>query len=215
MSGIASMQMGTYTKIFFQFDPADQFWDENTQFFLYADPVERGWYPVWQSLSGPGFLEGSGIIFVTVVDSQSYRVEQQSEEKTKAEAMAVLQAMFPNVTLPDPIAFMYPKWSLEPWSYGSYTNWPPGTSLEMHQNLRANVGRLYFAGEATHPEYYGFLQAAYFEGQAVGENIAACVKGESGCKEEVHYEVLNGVTPQSQWTEANGWQVTSFQTYGF
>ena len=32
-----------------------------------------------------------------------------------------------------------------------------GTSLEMHQNLRANVGRLFFAGEATSAEYYGFL----------------------------------------------------------
>ena len=56
------MQMGTYTKLFMQFPPDQQFWDEDTQFFLYADPNERGWYPVWQSLSGPSFLPGSGIL---------------------------------------------------------------------------------------------------------------------------------------------------------
>lgn len=37
-------QFGTYTKIFFQFN--ETFWPEDTQFFLYADPVVRGYYPV-------------------------------------------------------------------------------------------------------------------------------------------------------------------------
>jgi polyamine oxidase len=118
--GIFSLQMGTYTKIFLQFPPDQQFWDVNTQFFLYADPIERGWYPVWQSLSGPGFLEESGILFVTVVDTQSYRVEAQSDAQTEAEVMAVLRKMYPSVNIPDPIAFMYPRWSLEPWAFGSY-----------------------------------------------------------------------------------------------
>jgi polyamine oxidase len=60
--------------------------------------------------------------------------------------------------IPDPIDFMYPRWSTEPWAFGSYSNWPPGLSIETHQNLRANLGRLWFAGEATSAEYYGFLQ---------------------------------------------------------
>lgn len=216
MTGIYSMQMGTYTKIFLQFPPDQQFWDIDTQFFLYADPVERGWYPVWQSLSGPGFLEGSGILFVTVVDTQSYRAEQQSDEQTLAEVMAVLKLMYPDVDIPEPLAFMYPRWSEEPWAYGSYSNWPPGTSLKNHQNLRANLGRLWFAGEATSAEYYGFLQGAYFEGQTVATTIAACLKANhTGCKNEPHYETLRGVTPAKQMTPANGWTVTSFQTYGF
>jgi polyamine oxidase len=120
IEGIFSLQMGTYTKIFLQFPPDQQFWDVDTQFFLYADPIERGWYPVWQSLSGPGFLEGSGILFATVVDTQSYRVEAQSDAQTEAEVMAVLRKMYPDVNIPDPVAFMYPRWSLEPWAFGSY-----------------------------------------------------------------------------------------------
>ena len=130
--------------------------------------------------------------------------------------MTVLRNMFPEANVPDPIAFYYPRWSLEPWAYGSYSNWPPGTTLEMHQNLRANVGRLFFAGEATSTEYFGFLQGAWFEGKAVGELIAGCVIGGGvNCTAEENYQVLHGTTPVSEYDAANGWEVSSFQTNGF
>jgi len=208
--------MGTYTKIFLQFSPDQVFWNESIQFFLYADPDERGYYPVFQSLDGPGFLPGSGIIFVTVLQTQSYVVEAQDNETTKAQVLAVLRSMFGEDKVPEPIAFMYPRWSLEPWAYGSYSNWPPGTSLEMHQNLRANVGRLYFAGEATSTSYYGFLHGAWFEGQAIGEQIAGCLtSNKSDCGGETYYEVLHGTTPVGEYDAENGWEVSSFLTYGF
>ena len=212
--GIETFAMGTYTKIFLQFPPGQIFWNQSYQFFLYADPHERGYYPVFQTLDGPGFLPGSGIIFVTVVQTQSYVVEAQDDETTKGQVLAVLRSMFGEANVPEPIAFMYPRWSLEPWAYGSYSNWPPGTSLEMHQNLRANVGRLYFAGEATSTEYFGFLHGAWFEGQAVGEQIADCLTKGTNCSGEVNYPVLLGVTLTSEYDAANGWEVTSFQTNG-
>lgn len=60
-NSIKKFDMGTYTKIFFQF-PADKvFWNTSTQFFLYADPKTRGYFPVWQSLDGPGFHPVSGL----------------------------------------------------------------------------------------------------------------------------------------------------------
>lgn len=213
--GIETFSMGTYTKIFLQFPPDQVFWNTSYQFFLYADPDERGYYPVFQTLDTPGFLPGSGIIFVTVVQEQSYVVEAQDDETTKAQVLEVLRNMYGAANVPDPIAFLYPRWSLEPWAYGSYSNWPPGTSLEMHQNLRANLGRLYFAGEATSAEYYGFLHGAWFEGQAVAEEIVDCLAGKGNCTGEVNYEVLHGPTPTTDYDEENGWMVTSFQTYGF
>lgn len=205
--------MGIYTKIFLQFDPAEQFWDEGTQFFLYASPTTRGYYPLWQSLSGPGFIPGSGILFVTVVDEQSRTVEAQDDETTLQQVLVVLREMFGADKVPYPKAFMYPRWGQVPWAFGSYSNWPPGVTLEQHQNLRANVGALWFAGEATHPEYYGFLQAAYFEGQRVGWDVAECLKG-GRCPSEVNYKTLHGTTNASQYSEVNGWEVTSFQTIG-
>jgi polyamine oxidase len=230
-TAIATFDMATYTKIFLQFN--ETFWDPNTQFFLYASPTTRGYYPVFQSLTAPGFLPDSGIIFVTVVESQSYRVERQTDEQTEAEVMSVIRQMFPNITVPDPIAFMYPRWSTEPWAYGSYSNWPVGTTLEMHQNLRANIGNLWFAGEATSAPYYGFLQGAWFEGREVGERISGMFSGNcvnpnytdtgtgnvtaSGysCHDEVYYKVLYGTTPVSDFDSNNGWYASSFLTYGY
>lgn len=52
-----------------------------------------------------------------------------------------------------------------------------------------------------------------FEGKAVGESVAACVKGR--CAGERKYEVLHGTTTRDEYNAANGWEVTSFQTNGF
>lgn len=207
---INTFQMGTYTKIFMQFPPNETFWDTDMQFFLYADPRERGYYPVFQSLDGPGFVEGSGILFVTVVQDQSYTAEAQRSETTEKEVMDVLRNMY-GQDIPEPTAFMYPRWSLEPWVFGSYSNWPQGTTLEQHQNLRANLDRLYFAGEATHPEYYGFLQAAYYEGQTAAQTIADCLSGAGECQEYARYEVLHSSTGMAEYNSTNGWTVSSFQ----
>ena len=136
-TAIETMEMATYTKIFLQFVPDKVFWNTSMQFFLYADPVERGYYPVFQSLDGPGFLPGSGILFVTVVHDQSYVVEAQDDETTKKQVLEVLRRMYGEDKVPDPIAFMYPRWSEVPWAYGSYSNWPSAMTLEMHQVRRA------------------------------------------------------------------------------
>ncbi|PSR81541.1 hypothetical protein BD289DRAFT_454753 [Coniella lustricola] len=203
---IDQFQMGTYTKIFYQFN--ETFWPEDTQYFLYADPARRGYYPVWQSLSTEGFFPGSNIIFATVVDEESHRIEKMSDEATMAEGLAVLRAMFPDVEVPEPTAFMYPRWTLEPWTHGSYSNWPIGMTLEKHQNLRANVDALWFAGEHTSAEYFGFLHGSWFEGREVGEKVVAMIKG-NGTEME-SYAVLHGTTPYSHYTDLNGWPVSSF-----
>ncbi len=119
---VEQFQMGTYTKIFMQFGNGSRngtesggeqqqqqqqqqqpFWDQETQFFLYADNTTRGYYPIFQSLTAPGFLEGSNILFVTVVDDQAYRVERQSDEVTKAEIMEVLRTSKQNKETAPPL----------------------------------------------------------------------------------------------------------------
>ncbi|KAF2963836.1 hypothetical protein GQX73_g9746 [Xylaria multiplex] len=223
-AAIEQFQMGTYTKVFFQFN--ETFWDPDTQYFLYADAHTRGYYPVWQSLTGPGFHEGSNIIFVTVVGPESYRIEEQPDEVTKAEGLAVLRAMFPDKDIPEPIDFMYPRWSTEEWAFGSYSNWPVGMTLEKHQNLRANVDRLWFAGEGTSAQYYGFLQGAWYEGRDVGQRIAGLLNGPDeqaqcdndttiDCGPMVNYDVLHGTTFLDEYNVQNGWPVSSFLDYGY
>lgn len=220
-TAIQKFSMGTYTKIFLQFN--ETFWPEDTQYFLYASPTTRGHYPVFQSLSTEGFLPGSNIIFVTVVGEESYRVEQQTDEQTKDEVVEILRQMYPDVHVPEPTAFLYPRWTKTPWAYGSYSNWPVGTTLEMHQNLRANADRLWFAGEATSAEYFGFLHGAWFEGREAGAQIAAVMKGECVnlygdgskpiCGTRPHYHDLKGTSPLEHYDVLNGWAVSSLDEH--
>ncbi|RDH35366.1 polyamine oxidase [Aspergillus welwitschiae] len=141
------------------------------------DPVERGYYPLFQPLDLPGVLEGSNILIATVVNEEAYRVEQQSEAETRSEIMEVLRKMFKDKDVPDPVDIYYARWTQEPWSYGSYSNWPPGVSARTHRHLRENVGRVLFAGEATSPQFSGFLHGAYYEGKRAAESIASCLRG--------------------------------------
>lgn len=104
---------------------------------------------------------------------------------------------------------------MTPWAYGSYSNWPAGLTLEGHQNLRANVGRVWLAGEATSAEFWGHIQGAYFEGQFVGQSVAACVNGiYANCPGVKHYETLDETSKEEDFGPENGWFKTSFQTVG-
>ncbi|KAJ7584863.1 amine oxidase [Mycena floridula] len=175
---IESMTMATYTKIFIKFPK--KFWFD-TEMGLYADS-ERGRYPVWQSLDHATFLPDSGILFVTVTGDYSVRIEAMSDSQVQAEVMDTLKHMFPHVAIPVPIDFYFPRWHSDPLFRGSYSNWPASFVPQHQENLRANVERLFFAGEATSLRYYGFLHGAYFEGFDVATVMANCIKsGDRSC----------------------------------
>ncbi|KAF8210927.1 hypothetical protein K438DRAFT_1569398 [Mycena galopus ATCC 62051] len=189
---IQSMTMATYTKIFLQFD--ENFWFD-TQFALYADK-ERGRYPVWQGLDLEGFLPGSGIIFATVTGDYSEGIEALSDAQVQAELLDVLHTMFPNITIPAPTAFFFPRWFSDPLYRGSYSNWPASFVSQHHTNLRANVGkRLWFSGEAMSQKYFGFLHGAYFEGMDAGERVANCVLSGGHCKSLPFVEFVLNASP--------------------
>jgi len=188
---IQSMVMATYTKIFLQFD--EDFWF-GTQMGLYADTT-RGRYPVWQNMNLTEFFPGSGIIFVTVTGDYSVRIEALTDSQVQDEVMEVLRAMYPNITVPEPTAFYFPRWHSDPLFRGSYSNWPPSFFSGHHENLRATVDqRLWFAGEATSLKYFGFLHGAYFEGLDVATDMAQCIKA-GGCAGLAHVPEITNALP--------------------
>ncbi|KIY46146.1 amine oxidase [Fistulina hepatica ATCC 64428] len=186
---VQAMKMATYTKIFLKFP--EQFWFD-TQFGLYADAV-RGRYPPWQNMDLEAFLPGSGILFVTVTGDFSENIERMTDDEVQDEVMEVLRSMFPEVDVPDPEDFMFPRWHTNPLFRGSYSNWPPSFYSQHHDNLRANLGRLWFAGEATSAAYFGYLHGAYYEGQAVADRVMECIinGGHSACNMPYFKQITN------------------------
>ncbi|KAF8539216.1 amine oxidase [Trichophaea hybrida] len=178
---IANFHMATYMKIFARFAPGVKFWND-TEFVLYADPNERGHYPIFQPLDIPGFFPGSGIIFATLTGQQAYQAEHQSDAEVQAEFIGVLRALYGAANVPDPIEFTFPRWTRDPLFRGTFTNWGAGVTVKQQDDMREPVGgeldreaTLWFAGEHTSRKYFGYLHGAYWEGKLVAGKIADCM----------------------------------------
>ncbi|KAF2138369.1 uncharacterized protein K452DRAFT_353205 [Aplosporella prunicola CBS 121167] len=214
---IHAFDMGTYTKLFLQFNTS--FWDDETQFHIYASPHSRGDYAVWQSLALPSMLgAASHVLVATLTGAQALRAEAQTDAEAMADALEALRTMFPTKHVPQPTAFMFPRWNAYEWARGSYSNWPVGTTLREHENLRANVGRLGWAGEAGSAQWFGFLQGAWFEGREAGERIVRLLAAEEevGGKKEadmVRYEVLREGAGRDDLVVGNGYEGTKSRLF--
>ena len=68
-------------------------------------------------------------------------------------------------------------WLQDPWSRGSYSYAVPGHAGD-RAVLAAPVGdRLFFAGEATSPDFFSTAHGAYMTGLAAAEGILRCSTG--------------------------------------
>ena len=84
--------------------------------------------------------------------------------------MDKLQRAFRKLTVPEPKAIFWPKWDQDPLFRGAYSIVEPNDFVDANSDLRAPIvqvghGAIHFAGEAMHPLYKGYLQAAYLSGQ--------------------------------------------------
>ena len=74
--------------------------------------------------------------------------------------------------------YLRTNWSRDPYSLGSYSYTPRGVFLAAHRALAAPVdGRLFFAGEAAHPNYTSTVHAAYETGGLAFEAIEEAGEG--------------------------------------
>ena len=72
---------------------------------------------------------GANILLVTVTGEES---EQQSDSKTKAEAMEVLRSMF-GKDIPDATDIMVPRWWSDRFYKGTFSNSPIGIDRDNNQ----------------------------------------------------------------------------------
>lgn len=71
-----------------------------------------------------------------------------------------------------PRGYLRTNWSRDPYSFGSYSYVASGARRGDHAALGEPVGnRLFFAGEATHPDYNSTVHAAYESGLIAAEAV--------------------------------------------
>ncbi|XP_078000050.1 uncharacterized protein LOC144452772 [Glandiceps talaboti] len=185
MYEIFKFRMAWFTKIYLKFaDDVIPFWD-GTEWVLIAS-ARRGYYPVIATA-----LAEKKILLLLVTGDESRRIENQPVDDTKLEVMQMLRTLYGDL-IPDPDDIYVTKWGIDHLQLGSYSNWPSEVTPECFERLKAAVGgRLYFAGEATHEKYNGYLQGAYLTGRDRASEIIACLGGREPSKKKRATSVVN------------------------
>ncbi len=160
-AAIDKLGMGVLNKCYLRFDRA--FWPDDVDWLEYI-PSRHGEWTEWVSLLRS---TGKPVLLGFNAAAHGTAIEAQSDQQIVDSAMATLRTIFGN-QIPTPQSYQITRWASDPFSYGSYSFLPVGATPAMRQHLAAPLGnRVFFAGEATHPDYAGTAHGAYLSGLAV------------------------------------------------
>lgn len=167
---------GVLAKIYLRFP--HRFWPEGSKWFgrLPDSPFKRGTFNTFVS-----HVEESGLpILLSFANGHTaVRLDRaSSDEEVKEVAMASLRKMFGGNVVPEPAAFVFPRWLSDPWSRGGYSYPGVGSPPEDREAHARPLGdRVFFAGEATEPVEYGTVHAALWSAEQTAEALFRQVAG--------------------------------------
>ncbi len=165
-AAIASLEMGVLNKTYLLFD--DVFWDRGVERLQYVSADRGRWA---ETISLHPYM---GQPILAMLNSAAYgtRLERLSDREVVAQAVAALSNMYGDV--PPPRDARVTRWRSDPWTHGSYSYVPAGSSFAEHAALGEPVnGKVFFAGEATSEDYPATVHGAFLSGVRAARQIAA------------------------------------------
>ena len=164
-AAIRNLGMGVLNKCYLRFDRA--FWPDDVDWLEYISPRHGEWTE-WVSLLR---TTGKPVLLGFNAADQGRAIEALTDPQIVDSAMATLRTMFGN-QIPAPQSYQITRWASDPFSYGSYSFLAVGATPAMRQHLAAPLAQqVFFAGEATHPDYAGTAHGAYLSGLAVATQM--------------------------------------------
>lgn len=164
---IARLGMGVLNKCYLRFEGA--FWPTDVDWLEYIS-ANHGEWTEWVSFQR---VARQPILLGFNAADQGQQIEAGSDQAIVASAMDTLKTIFgPDIS--DPIDAQITRWASDPFALGSYSYNALGATPRDRKMLAAPLGnRLFFAGEATHPDYFGTTHGAYLSGLRAAEEILA------------------------------------------
>lgn len=165
-AAVQRLEMGTLEKVVFRFP--ERFWPESVWQITHV-AGDRA-FPVWFDFSRH---VGSPTLVGMYNPSTAPGLAELPAEQRAGPALEILRMMFGSV--PDPDETLVTDWSGDPWALGSYSYVPIGATVDdMHRLAEPVSDRLLLAGEATVPESYGTVHAAFRSGlRAAGRALGS------------------------------------------
>ena len=166
---IARIGYGQYEKLILQFDQF--YWPPTVQRFQYASD-ERQLFTSWLNL---GAYLGQPVIGVSHSGLRATLTNQWSDAEYVQRALELLRRLFGR-SIPEPIAYLRTNWQNDPYALGSYSFGKVGQLSGDRRSLAAPVtNKLFFAGEATHSNYFATVHGAYESGIRAAKQLLALV----------------------------------------
>lgn len=162
---IADLKMGVLNKTCLLFE--DVFWEPGIEVIGYVG-ADRGRWAETLSLHP---YTGQPILMMFNAGTYGTEIESLADQEIVAEATAALADMYGAV--PQPTDVLVTRWGSDPWTHGSYSYVPVGSSFERYAALGQPIGnRVFFAGEATNPDHPATVHGALLSGVRAAREIA-------------------------------------------
>jgi monoamine oxidase len=165
-SAITGLRMGLLNKCWLRFDAVT--WPDDVDWIQWLGPTPGLWAE-WVSLTRTLNVP---VLLGCNAGNEAAAIEALDDRGTVASAHDALRAMFGS-RFPAPKAAQITRWQADRFSYGSYSYHAVGTGRAARVDLHGADwdGRLWFAGEATSPDFFGTAHGAVISGEKVARNI--------------------------------------------
>jgi monoamine oxidase len=165
---IDRLDVGVLSKTFPRFETP--FWPVGVDWHEYLGPRHGAWAE-WFSMA----KSGTPVILCFHGGDRAREIEKADPRDVQHDAMRVLRTMFGHRT-PDPLAVTTTRWSRDRYAHGSYSTNAVGSTRTDRTALGEPVGdRLFFAGEATEPDYSSTVHGAYRSGLRAARQVSAAL----------------------------------------
>lgn len=164
-TAINTLGMGVLNKCYLRF--AEAFWPTDVDWMEYI-PAVPGVWTEWVSFTR---VANQPILLGFNAADRGREIESWSDAQIVESAMQTLRTIY-GPDIPDPVDYQITRWASDPFALGSYSFNPVGTRANSRQVLAQPVGkRLYFAGEATEPDYFSTAHGAYLSGLRAAQEM--------------------------------------------
>lgn len=165
-AAMARLEVGVLDKLFLRF--ATPFWEAKTK----AQALGRmgsptGRFAEWINLHA---LKGQPVLLGFNAGNEA-RALPAADQELVAFALEDLRSMFGDIVT-EPVEFRRTRWEADPYALGSYSAFGVGSSPADLESLAVPVdGRLFFAGEHTHPTDPSTTHGAWKSGIRAAEDV--------------------------------------------
>ena len=165
-AAIERMGMGRFEKVALRFP--HRFWPKEPHVMHYLGEGKPDLFNNWLNVA---HYTDEPLLVAHHAGSRADAVNGMGDGELVEGAMTVLQIMF-GADIPAPEAMVRTNWSADPFSQGSYSFQKVGMQVDDRRVLAKVVnGRLFFAGEATHPHFFSTVHGAYETGIRAAREI--------------------------------------------